>query len=51
MVKVLRHTMVDSDFIFMHLYSIQNTVIIFYIPLIVLILCYALILKVKMNSK
>lgn len=41
-----RTLMTDMDFQLMKLYGIQNAFITFYIPLVILVVCYVLILKV-----
>ncbi|KAK5973343.1 Gonadotropin-releasing hormone II receptor [Trichostrongylus colubriformis] len=40
-----RTQMTDNDFVLMKLYGIQNACITFYIPLVILVICYVLILK------
>ncbi|RCN43175.1 7 transmembrane receptor [Ancylostoma caninum] len=40
-----RTLMTDMDFQLMKLYGIQNAIITFYIPLVILVVCYVLILK------
>ncbi|EPB78212.1 hypothetical protein ANCCEY_02680 [Ancylostoma ceylanicum] len=46
-----RTLMTDMDFQLMKLYGIQNAIITFYIPLVILVVCYVLILKVPAINK
>lgn len=39
--------MSDKDFALMKIYGIQNACITFYIPFVILVVCYVLILKVS----
>ncbi|VDO12388.1 unnamed protein product [Haemonchus placei] len=40
--------MTDEDLALMKIYGIQNACVTFYIPLIILVICYVLILKVSL---